>query len=261
MSHHFLLLHFGAQCPWQPWVAEQAREAAKRLNGRADIMDATQRGDLAARHRLFFPFMTVINETTRMPSPMPAEELVRIAVEGFLPPPPSPVLKQPEACTGTIRPLTTSNLVNTCHLCIPSEEKRGCQAKAAWAARITRRIPGKILGFSTYHNGQVVGAVEFLPLALVPYPLPVKTPDTAFITCLYSLENGADYRGQLLKRLMEHLRGTDYCEVCVIAGKRTPYPNGPQAFFTQHGFQPVNELGKVALKEGEDEIVLLRKKI
>ena len=261
MPHHFLLLHFGAQCPWQPWVAEQAREAAQRLNGEADIVDVTRRHDLAAHHRLFFHFMTVIDETIRIPSPVPAEGLVRIAVEGFLSPPLSPVLRQPEARTGIIRPLTASNLIDTCHLCIPPEERRGCQAKAAWAARITSHMDGGILGFSACHSGQIVGVVEFLPLALIPYPLPVEAPEAAFITCLYSLENGADYRGQILERLMEHLRGTNYGEVYVIAGKRTPYPNGPAAFFNQYGFQPVNELGRVTLREGEDELVLLRKMI
>lgn len=33
MTHQLLVLHFGAQCPWQPWVVEQARLAAWRLGG------------------------------------------------------------------------------------------------------------------------------------------------------------------------------------------------------------------------------------
>ena len=34
MTHEFLVLHFGAQCPWQPWVVEQARLASKDVGGR-----------------------------------------------------------------------------------------------------------------------------------------------------------------------------------------------------------------------------------
>jgi len=261
MVHHFLVLHFGVQCPWQPWVAEQARKAAKCLSGRADVVDVTRRLDLATRYHLFFPFITIIDEIIRLPSPTRAEELAQIAVEGFIPPPLTPVLHQPEARAVSVMSLTATNIVNTCRLCIPPEEGRGCLSKVAWVTRITRRVPGNVIGFIAYHNDQVVGAVEFLPTALVPYPLPEKAPEIAFITCLYSLENGSDYRGQVLESLVEYLQETACREVQVITGKRTPYPNGPEDFFAQFGFQTVCGLGNVTLREGEDELILLRKMI
>ena len=242
MSHQLLVLHFGMQRPWQPWVAEQAREAAKRLGGRVDIVDVSQRSDLAEHYRLFFPFVTVINGIAQLPSPTRAEELVRIAVDGFTPPPLTPILIQTEARIETIKPLIAANIGDTCHLCIRPEENRGCLSKASWAYHISRHVQGGILGFAAYHDDRAVGVVEFLPSELVPYPIPEKSPVVAFITCLYSLENGSDYRGQVLEYLVDHLQGTAYHELHIIAGRHTPYPNGPEAFFHPYGFNSMCEL-------------------
>lgn len=58
---------------------------------------------------------------------------------------------------------------------------------------------------------------------------------------------------------MRHLRGTGCRGLQVAAGQRTPYPNGPEAFFRQHGFEMVSEVDQVALREGEETLVLLRR--
>jgi len=259
MTHHLLVLHFGAQCPWQPWVVEQARQAAEQLGSTVQVVDVTQQPELAARYRLFFPFMTIIDETIRLPSPTPAEKLVRIATEGITVPPAAPTTWGSEAQGEAVLPLTTSNIADTCPLCIRPSELRGCQAKTAWAADMAQQVPDGILGFITYHKNQAVGVVEFLPSSLVPYPLPDKAPDIAFITCLYSTEDGPDYRGQVLEQLARHLQATGYHELQVVAGQQTPYPNGPEAFFRQHSFEPLDEVDRVTLQEGKERLVLLRR--
>jgi len=259
MPHHLLVLHFGAQCPWQPWVVEQAQKTAEQLGGTVDVIDATQQVELAARYRFFWPFMTIIDETIRLPSPTPAKELVRIAKEGMTVPPSTPTTRGPKAQSESILPLTVNNIADTCPLCIRSTEHRGCQAKTAWATEMAQRVPDGILGFVAYHDDQAAGVVEFLPAPLVPYPLPEKTPDIAFITCIYSTENGADYRGHVLERLVKHLQATHYRQLQVVAGQRTPYPNGPEAFFKQHRFELVGELDRVMLREGEESLILLKR--
>jgi hypothetical protein len=259
MSHHFLLLHFGVQCPWQPWVAEQVREAAKRLNGSVQVVDVSGRPELAERHQLFTPFLTLINGVLRVTAPTPAAELVRIAKEGIRPGPFEPVHPQEVGVADAVLPLTASNLKEACGLCVPDPTGSGIQEKTAWGVGILKRLPGEQLGFCAWQGGRVVGAVECLPSELIPYPLPRTEAEIAFITCLYSFEDGLDYRGQVLERLLEYLAGTAYREVQVIAGKYTPYPNGPEAFFSPYGFIRTAELGKIALREGEDEISLLRR--
>lgn len=59
---------------------------------------------------------------------------------------------------------------------------------------------------------------------------------------------------------MRHLLSTDYREVQVVAGQRTPYPNGPVVFFQQHGFERVGELDQVTLRVGKERLVLMRRR-
>ena len=51
MTHHLLVLHFGAQCPWQPWVVEQARRAAEQLGGTVRVANVARQPEVAARSR------------------------------------------------------------------------------------------------------------------------------------------------------------------------------------------------------------------
>ncbi len=112
-----------------------------------------------------------------------------------------------------------------------------------------------------------MGVVEFLPATVIPYPLPKKEPAIAFITCIYSLSDGfdqgegPDYRGQVLDHLLGYLSKQAYRKVQVIAGRRTPYPNGPVPFFLSHGFKELTELDRVVLTVGREELVLMENDI
>jgi hypothetical protein len=259
MGHSFLVLHFGVQCPWQPWVVEQARLAAEKLGGTEQVVDATHRPELATLYKLFWPFMTVIDEKIRLPSPTPVEELVRIATEGEITALPIPeTTLGPEAESDRVLSLTASSIADSCSLCNRADEQEACLAKTGWAADITCKVPEGILGFIAYDKGEAAGAVEFLPSPLVPYPLPEKSNEIAFITCIYSFEEGADYRGQVLKHLLNHLQDSSYRELQVVAGQRSPYPNGPEPFFRKYGFEPVAELDRVILREGEERVILMK---
>jgi hypothetical protein len=223
------------------------------------MADAAQQPEMAARYKLFWPFMTVIDERIRLPSPTPTAELVRIATEGGITAPPIPeTTLGPEAEGDRILPLTASNIADSCSLCNRADEQEACLAKTDWAAEIARRVPEGILGFIAYDEGEAAGAVEFLPSSLVPFPLPEKSNEIAFITCIYSFEEGADYREQVLKHLLNHLRDSSYRELQVVAGRRSPYPNGPEPLFRKHGFEPVAELDRVILREGEERILLMK---
>jgi hypothetical protein len=257
-SHQLLLLHFGVQCPWQPWVVEQARQAASELGSKLQIVNVSEQPELAARYRLFYPFMIVVDETLRLPSPTPASKLVDIVTQGLDTPPLALLHSSLVAEAETIKPLTVDNFTDVCVLCIPLDNLQACQAKANWARGVASQVPEGFLGFAAYHAGNTVGAVEVLPVKLVPYPLSAKTPDIAFITCLYSQENGMDFRGQLLECLMKRLPEKGYRELYVVAGRRLPYPNGPVDFFVRYGFEPIEELDRIVVSEGEDTLVLLR---
>ena len=63
-------------------MADQARQAAAETSREFRLVDVSEQPELAARYRLFYPFMTVVDQTLRLPSPMPASELVRIIDQG-----------------------------------------------------------------------------------------------------------------------------------------------------------------------------------
>lgn len=262
MSHRFLILHFGGQCPWHLWMIEQAKTAATEVGGVVEVTDVSDRPELAAHYRLFFPFMTVIDDAIRLPSPTPAERLVKIVKEGVSGKPAISQPSGPEWQANRVAPLTVENISDTCPLCIPSSQVAGCQAKQAWASTVTDNVQEGILGFVAYNGRKAVGVVEFLPATVIPYPLPKKESTIAFITCIYSLQGrGPDYRGQILDHLLGYLPKQGYKKVQVVAGRRTPYPNGPVLFFLSHGFKESAELDKVVLTVGEEELVLMEKDI
>lgn len=261
MSHRFLVLHFGGQCPWHLWMIEQAKRAATQVDGTVEVVDVMKKPEIAGRYRLFFPFMTVINDKVRLPSPIPATGLVKIAREGVAANPTILQAANPEEQAEKVEPLTVENIVDTCPLCIPSSETRGCQVKQAWASMLKDKVQEGVLGFITYEVEKAVGVVEFLPAPLVPYPLPKKESTIAFITCIYSLKDGLDYRGQVLDHLIDYLPNQGYKKLQVITGRQAPYPNGPTSFFLSHSFRVLDEVDSIVLKEGEEELVLMEKEL
>lgn len=112
-------------------------------------------------------------------------------------------------------------------------------------------------GFIAFQGEVAKGVVEHLPSNLVPYPLLKKDPSIAFITCIYPMEPDIDYKSPVLERLLDHLRGEGYRELQVIAGRRTPYPNGPASFFLRHGFVELGELDRVCLWGADEEELIL----
>lgn len=269
MNHRFLVLHFGGQCPWHVWAIEQVRRAAAQVGGVVQVMNVSDRPELAARYRLFFPFMTIVDETLRLPSPTTADQLVGLVRDGVTTHPAVFQPSGPELQAERVEPLTVENIGDTCPLCVPSSQAAGCQAKQRWAAMIKDKVQQGTLGFIAYQGAQAVGVVEYLPATAIPYPLPNKESTIAFITCIYSPSDGfgtdqgggPDYRGQVLHHLLGYLPALGYEKVQVIAGRRTPYPNGPTSFFLSHGFKELSELDKVILKVGEDELVLMERGI
>jgi len=203
--------------------------------------------------------MTVINEKIRLPSPTSADELVKIAQEGISAKP--TILHTPGsvAKADKVQPLTIENLMDTCPLCIPNGEPRGCQAKQAWA--VQNKVQKGIFGFIAYKKRKAVAAAEFLPTTLVPYPLPEKNSALAFITCIYPGEDTIDHRDQVLETLRDYLANRGYKALHVITGRRTPFPNGPVSFFLSHGFKELSEIDRVILREGEEELILMEKSL
>lgn len=259
MKYSLLVLHFGAQCPWYRWVIDQAKQAARKLGAEADVRDVMAYPELAEKHRMFFPFMTIIDGKTRGTAPMGAETLIRLAKEIPEPKPTSPVTHGEKVGRCVVQGLTPDNIKATIPLCIAEVQPIADREKVLWAEEMLNRSGCSLLGFIAFQGDEAKGVVEYLPSNLVPYPLPKKDPSIAFITCIYPTEPDVDYKSPVLERLLDHLREEGYRELQVIAGRRTPYPNGPVPFFQRHGFVELGELDRVRLGLGEEQLILMRK--
>ncbi len=262
MDPHFLVLHFGFQCPWTTWSIGQAQLAADRTGGTLDVVDVMAKPDLAEEHHLFFPFLTVINQRLRLPSPTQADTLARLARFGPLNTKPTqPQTPVPAATPERIHPLGEYNYEDACLLCHPGGARQGRQAKGEWLSYMQAGLPRGALGYVAYRRESPVGVVEFLPANLVPYPLPEKRASYALITCIYGLARGPDYRAALLERLFTHLAEHGYERVQAVAGRRSAFPNGPLPFFLANGFSELFVIDQVLLNEGWEELVLVEKPI
>jgi hypothetical protein len=225
------------------------------------VRDVTVFPELAEEYRMFFPFMTVIDGKLRIPSPTKAEVLIQIANRAGNPQPTTPMAYGRRAGRCEIQALTPDNVKATIPLCIAGVEPIADREKVLWTRGILQKSRGAQLGFIAFQGGEAKGVVEYLPSNLVPYPLPQKAPSIAFITCIYPTEPDWDYKSPVLEKLLDHLRVEGYRRLQVIAGRRTPFPNGPAAFFNEHGFIERGELDRIGLAEGEEELVLMQKEL
>lgn len=257
MSHRFKVLHFGGQCPWLWYTLAQVQKAATQLRGNVEVIDVGKTPTLAAQYRLYFPFMVVIDEVVRWPSPAPAELLIQIAKgEYHHPAVPDPPVFYP-ARASQIVPITPGKIDIACSFCMPAADAHVKQSKREWASQFGETM----LGYLAYAGEFPVGGIEYLRASQIPFPVPNKQATTAFITCLYSTEEADDYRGHLLEYTLKQLALEGYQRVQVISGRRQAYPNGPGAMFQAQGFMEVAELDRIFLKDGKDILVLMERNL
>ncbi|MCI2426678.1 hypothetical protein LM597_04645, partial [Candidatus Acetothermia bacterium] len=253
---------FGAQCPWYRWVIDQASQAARELGAEVTVKDVMDHPELAERHRMFFPFMTVIDGNIRISAPVSAEVLIRIAKGTPEPKPTSPMAHGERAGPHLIHKLTPENIKATIPLCIANVRPIADREKVLWTKEMLKRSGCAQLGFIAFQGEKARGVVEYLPSSLVPYPLPKKDSSIAFITCIYPTKPDVDYKSPVLKRLLAHLREEGYKELHVIAGRQRPYPNGPLSFFRRHGFVELGEVDQLCVGElDEEELILMRREL
>ena len=253
MSHTFKVYHFGGQCPWLWWTLEQVQQAALQLHGSVEVFDVGDKPELASKYRLFFPFMIIIDDRIRWPSPISAESLISLIQNTDTPAvmPAAPV--PPPATASQIVAITADNIDAACAFCMPAAEDRLKLAKQEWG----KQYGEAILGYLAYEAEVLVGGIEYLRASRVPFPLPDRRSTTALITCLYSTEDARDYRAQILAYALSRLPDQGYQAVQVIAGQREAYPNGPATLFAAKGFHVVEILDRVVLREGEDTLILM----
>ncbi len=257
MADRVYYYHLGNQCYGTGFMGEKARELAQLLRGEYTSIDIEQVPWETKKLKLFFPGTIIVNDF-RTVFPGTAEELLasyenRGPLKG--------VYRYKELPQGEGDEIGILNdyLGRGAAICLGDWVgcEHGLTAKEKWLEKHSP-YTGGISGFLVFKNRVPVAAVEFIQEARCAYPLPRKREDALFITCIYGGRGiDFDYRASLIAKMKEFARQEGCKTISVIAGLETPYPNGPESFFTRLGFLSKELLGQVLLRYRWDEIRFL----
>lgn len=245
-------IYFGCQCPGMAMDAG-GREAANILGLKYTVSDAAKNPDLARAHEMFFPGILVCGDLKLVYPGSGAQLAESIRIGGPIPGR-QEYRQLPEKNPDRVEILGPHNLGDIHGLCIPKDLAPHWCMKENWLKAFA--LP--CLGVIAYHRGQPVAVMETLPRERVPYPLPEY--QGLFVTCLYGrYDSTTDYRRGLIEAGLPLLKRQGYSSIGIVAGRDTPYPNGPVDMLAQAGFQVQKTLGKVILRHRWEEQVFMAK--
>lgn len=220
--------YWGSICPI-------ANEIINLLNEYEDVFDIqfydfTDDPAIAKKEKIFFPFLTVVNEKRRYYSPITQKFLESLLI-GKMPQeiPYRPILGTVEKSVN-IQQIVKDNYKLACQC----TGRKQCY-KYEFKPLMYSNIPDKVIGFMNVDGNKLLGGVEWYPSLYVPYDIP-KGDDIAFITCVYISDDYFDYKTAPLKALEQYLAKL-YNKVIVICDEVGVFPNGDLAFFIRNGYQ------------------------
>ncbi len=256
--------YLGGQCPARDYQGAEAEAAAELLGLEYEAVDITGRPDVAAHHALFFPGTTIIDDFA-IPFPSRREEILELLRRKGPLPGEQSYAARASGRLDEVSWLTPAMAPDVCAVCLARPSEASVAGKRAFFEGMSVKVPHGALGLVGKAGGRVVAVAEFLPESVVPYPIPDKRPDGAFVTCLYGVDagggggGGVDYRPALVQRLMADIHTLGYSRLTILAGDEMPYPNGPASLLSAHGFRDSGELAiPVLLRYRRDTARLLR---
>ncbi len=251
MSNCVCYYRLGHQCYGASNMGEKAAELATLLNYDYREIDLEKYPEATQKEKLFFPGTIVIDDFKTV-FPGTAEELLAAyrqngPIEGK-----HSYRTCPDGIPDKILKLN-NHLAAGAKICM-GKQKNKLNEKKKWLEKHQRYTYGTS-GFIAYKGNNPVAAVEFIQEKQSVYSLPAKRTDVLFITCIYNQPQLTDdYRAPLIGKTSEFAQKHGFKAISVIAGKETPYPNGPKAFFQQHGFVEKMYLDRVLLRHHYEEI-------
>jgi len=249
-----LYLYFGRQCPGAA-LESGARAAAELLGLPFATADVSLNPELARKHQMFFPGL-VVAEGFKGGFPGSPEQMAESIRTRAPLPGKQEYVQLPEAVPDKVEVITPENVEILRGLCIPAHLCEFWQEKEDWLKSFA--IP--CLGLVGYREGQPVAVVEMLPREHIPYPIPEY--NGLFITCMYGRYDAqVDYRRGLLEEGMPLLRSLGYAKIGIVAGRATPYPNGPVELLARAGFREGTDLGRIILRHCWAEQVFMERQL
>lgn len=245
--------HWGVQCPIISEMLELLD--AWKFVYYVRSHDVSQEPALAKEQRMFFPFLTVVDERDRYFSPLRGELLKELlTVERVKEEPFCPKSSQ-ERMDGIITALSEDTMKLTAKGCTMTNCKEACKKKSDFLEQLTKiEQETKIYGFLNLVKGETAGGAEFVPSTCVPYDIP-KSDDTAFLTCLYHSSEQADYKSAPLNALEEYLKD-NYRKLIAVTDEQGVFPNGPLSWFLANGY---TDCGEISTEPGYCKLHLVEK--
>lgn len=219
--------YWGNMCPITTEILNLMSEYKDKIDIHMyDISDDS----LACKiNKIFFPFLTVLNDANRYYSPISRKFMEEVVI-GILPEekPFIPNLGT-EMISKTIKPITKDSYI-VASQCTSRKNCLGCAGKI----EMYNSFNEEIYGFMNVSENKLLGGAEFVPSKLVPYDIP-KNENTAFITCVYLSNKEYDYKSAPLQALENYLKN-NYKKVVVISDEIGVCPNGNLDFFLKNNY-------------------------
>lgn len=227
--------YFGNQCPHNCYLLARIKTYAFQERVKLHLFDLSEDPRPAEEYRIFSPTMLLVNDEHRWHGPF-TKELVAALLEGEAEPTGFTVRQSEEVVRGRLTPLDTKSVLSTSNTCAGAYDEGLCRGKSEWVHEVMslRGLPN--LGYLHALDGKCVGGAEFLPSEVVPYPIPGKGKQAAYLTCSYISDEQRDYKTHPLEELIRDLKSRGFERLSVAASRNVVFPNGPIWWFEKKGF-------------------------
>lgn len=242
--------YWGKQCPIIEESLNLLSQYAHAIE--VELFDITYRSDLTALQNMYFPFLTVFDDSKRWFGPLRADILDSYIEREAICEKPYVIVQGTEVFCGELVELSDQNFDLIKDGCSLSNCLESCQKKKAFLSEMGEPFYGML----NLENGKVVGGIEYLPSIKVPYPIP-KSERTAFITCVYHSSTEYDYKTKPFEALEIRLKGK-FDKIVAVTDKLGTFPNGTLEWFIRNGFV---DQGVISTEEGYCELHLVSKMI
>lgn len=246
--------YFGYMCPYNDFLLQLLKELNSN-DYQINLYDVTNQKDLARQVNLYSPQLFIFNNHIRWNGPITKKLIEHIKNGGIPKRKPYQVQIGTKVFQGEIQLLNEDTICFVEPTCSP--DKSCCIKKGNYIDTILSEYALPHLGVIQLKQDQCVGGAEYLPLELVPYPIP-HFENAAFLTCSYASDTEWDYRSYPLQILEEELKYLGFKQLIGIASVDVCFPNGPLSWFISRGYE---DLGFVYYDEESHAKMHLIKKI
>ncbi len=237
MARDLKFFHFGYQCPNNAYLIALIKTIAWHESVKLHLIDVTGDEETCRMYSIFSPTLVIVNDRHRWHGPFTKDKIIAmLEADDDIEPEPRRVSQGRDIVRGDLIPITSKTVLDTCTTCTGTEDRKLCYGKGEWVGDMMRSTGLPHLGYLHLVDGGCVGGAEYLPSRSVPYPIPGKSNDAAFLTCSYVSHSEKDFKTHPLERLVRDLADQGFKTLLVAASEEVVFPNGPAEWFEEKGF-------------------------